>query len=76
MQKAWTDNAWEDYLYWQTEDKRTLKRINMILKDIDRQPFTGLGKPPPPFSLLTPVPPPVRRPGIFSVFLQIRQYRY
>lgn len=45
MQKAWTDNAWEDYLYWQTQDKRTLKRINMILKDIDRQPFTGLGKP-------------------------------
>lgn len=35
MQKAWTDSAWEDYLYWQTQDKRTLKRINMILKDID-----------------------------------------
>lgn len=47
MQKAWTDLAWEDYLYWQTQDKRTLKRINMILKDIDRQPFTGLGKPEP-----------------------------
>lgn len=47
MQKAWTDNAWEDYLHWQTQDKRTLKRINMILQDIDRQPFTGLGKPEP-----------------------------
>lgn len=47
MQKAWTDNAWEDYLYWQTQDKRTLRRINMILKDIDREPFTGLGKPEP-----------------------------
>lgn len=47
MQKAWTDNAWEDYLYWQTQDKRTLKRINVILKDIDREPFAGLGKPEP-----------------------------
>lgn len=45
MQKAWTDHAREDYLYWQMLDKKTLKRINMILKDIDREPFTGLGKP-------------------------------
>lgn len=47
MQKAWTDNAWEDYWYWQTLDKRTLKRIKIILKDIDRQPFIGQGKPEP-----------------------------
>ncbi len=47
MQKAWTDDAWEDYLYWQTQDKKTLKRINNILKDIDRQPFSGIGKPEP-----------------------------
>ena len=47
MQKAWTDDAWEDYLYWQTQDKKTLKRINKLLKDIDRSPFTGIGKPEP-----------------------------
>jgi toxin YoeB len=47
MQKAWTDDAWKDYLYWQTQDKKTLKRINNILKDIDRQPFVGIGKPEP-----------------------------
>jgi toxin YoeB len=47
MQKAWTDEAWEDYLYWQTQDKKTLRRINNILKDIDRQPFSGIGKPEP-----------------------------
>jgi len=45
MQKAWTDEAWEDYVYWQTQDKKTLKRINQILKDIDRNPFSGIGKP-------------------------------
>jgi len=33
MQKAWTDEAWEDYIYWQTQDKKTLKRINEILKE-------------------------------------------
>ena len=36
MNKAWQDDAWEDYLYWQTQDKKTLKRINLLLKDIDR----------------------------------------
>jgi toxin YoeB len=47
MQKAWTDDAWKDYLYWQNQDKKTLKRINSILKDIDREPFSGIGKPEP-----------------------------
>ncbi|MDR3224952.1 MAG: Txe/YoeB family addiction module toxin [Clostridiales Family XIII bacterium] len=47
MQKAWTDEAWEDYLYWQTQDKKTLRRINNILKDIDRSSFEGIGKPEP-----------------------------
>ena len=47
MQKAWTDEAWEDYVYWQAQDKKTLKRINQILKDIDRDPFSGIGKPEP-----------------------------
>jgi toxin-antitoxin system, toxin component, Txe/YoeB family len=45
MLKAWTDDAWAEYLYWQTQDKKTLKRINALLKDIDRQPFSGIGKP-------------------------------
>jgi len=40
-------NAWEDYLYWQTQDKKTLKRINQLIKDIDRNSYEGIGKPEP-----------------------------
>ncbi|GHV01577.1 Txe/YoeB family addiction module toxin [Clostridia bacterium] len=47
MKKVWHDRAWEDYLYWQTQDRKTLKRINALLKDMDRNPFVGLGKPEP-----------------------------
>ena len=47
MQKLWTDEAWEDYLYWQTQDKKTLKRINLLIKDIERNGNTGIGKPEP-----------------------------
>lgn len=45
MDKTWQDDAWEDYLYWQKEDKKMLKRINEILKDIDRNGYYGIGKP-------------------------------
>ena len=44
---AWTDEAWSDYLYWQTQDKKTLKRINKIIEEIKRTPFDGIGKPEP-----------------------------
>jgi len=44
---TWTDDAWSDYLYWQTQDKKTLKRINKIIEDIRRDPFDGIGKPEP-----------------------------
>ena len=44
---TWTDDAWSDYLYWQTQDKKTLKRINKIIEDIKRSPFDGIGKPEP-----------------------------
>jgi toxin YoeB len=44
---VWTDEAWKDYLYWQTQDKKTLKRINNLIEDTKRQPFMGLGKPEP-----------------------------
>lgn len=47
MNKIWFDEAWEDYLYWQTQDKKTLKRINALLKDIERSNFDGIGKPEP-----------------------------
>jgi len=47
MIKSWDDEAWEDYLYWQTQDKKTLKRINALLKDIERNGFVGIGKPEP-----------------------------
>ena len=39
--------GWEDYLYWQTHDKKTLRRINTLIKDIQRNPFEGIGKPEP-----------------------------
>lgn len=47
MNKLWTDDAWEDYLYWASQDRKTLKRINQLLKDIDRNGYTGIGKPEP-----------------------------
>ena len=47
MKLKWDGDAWNDYLYWQTQDKKTLKRINSILKDIMRNPFDGIGKPEP-----------------------------
>ncbi len=43
----WDLDAWEDYLYWQSQDKRILKRINQLVKDISRNPFDGIGKPEP-----------------------------
>ena len=42
-----TEDAWEDYLYWQTQDKKTLKRINQLLQDIERNGYNGIGKPEP-----------------------------
>lgn len=47
MMLAWATTAWEDYLYWQQTDRQTLKRINMLIKDIQRQPFVGIGDPEP-----------------------------
>ena len=47
MNKVWVEEAWEDYLYWQLQDKKMLKRINTLLKDIERNNFEGLGKPEP-----------------------------
>lgn len=45
---AWTPQGWEDYLYWQTQDRKTLKRINTLIEDILRDdPFEGIGKPEP-----------------------------
>ena len=44
---SWTDESWQDYLYWQTQDKRTLKRINKLITDVKRSPFEGIGKPEP-----------------------------
>lgn len=44
---SWADRAWEDYLYWQQTDRKTLTRINALIKDIQRQPFEGIGDPEP-----------------------------
>jgi toxin YoeB len=45
MNKVWTDDAWEDYVYWQRQDKKTLKRINQLIQDVDRNGNNGIGKP-------------------------------
>lgn len=42
-----TDESWSDYVYWQSQDKRTLKRINTLIKETLREPFAGIGKPEP-----------------------------
>ena len=47
MRLLWEDRAWDDYLYWQAQDKKTLKRINALISDIKRTPFEGRGKPEP-----------------------------
>ncbi len=47
MKLLWEDRAWDDYLYWQGQDKKTLKRINKLIKNICRNPFEGIGKPEP-----------------------------
>ncbi|OBT13874.1 addiction module protein [Vibrio sp. UCD-FRSSP16_10] len=44
---SWTDDACAGYLYWQTQDKKTLKRINKLINDVKRSPFDGIGKPEP-----------------------------
>lgn len=47
MELVWQTNAWEDYLYWQEQDKKVLQRINELIKDTLRSPFKGIGKPEP-----------------------------
>ena len=47
MKKIWFSKAWDDYLYWQLENKQILRRINQLVKDIERNPFRGIGKPEP-----------------------------
>ena len=48
MNKLWSDRAWDDYLYWQMQDKKTLKRVNELVKDIERNGLSkGIGKPEP-----------------------------
>ena len=47
MRLLWDDRAWKEYLYWQTQDKKTLKKINGLIKDIQRGRYDGVGKPEP-----------------------------
>ncbi|MFV0573977.1 MAG: Txe/YoeB family addiction module toxin [Vibrio sp.] len=47
MKLTFSTHAWEDYLYWQATDKKVLKRINLLMKDIQREPYEGIGKPEP-----------------------------
>jgi toxin YoeB len=44
---SWTDESWKDYLYWQSQDRKTLKRINKLIEETKRTPFEGIGKPEP-----------------------------
>jgi toxin YoeB len=45
MRLLWEERAWEEYCYWQTQDKKVLKRINALIKDVQRNTFEGIGKP-------------------------------
>jgi toxin YoeB len=47
MTKSWHDKAWDDYLYWQAQDRKTIKRVNELVKDIERNGYKGIGKPEP-----------------------------
>lgn len=47
MKLIFSENAWEEYLYWQSVDKKISKRINMLIRDIQRMPYEGIGKPEP-----------------------------
>lgn len=47
MNLIWSTYAWEDYLFWQQNDKKTVKKINDLIKDIQRNPFVGIGSPEP-----------------------------
>ena len=47
MKTIWFEEAWDDYVWWQTQDKKTIKRINELVKDIRRNGYTGIGKPEP-----------------------------
>ena len=47
MNLVFATNAWEDYIYWQQNDKKILKRINLLIKEIKREPFKGIGEPEP-----------------------------
>jgi len=47
MKLKWDEEAWSDYQYWQTQDKKTLKKINALINDAMRNPFEGIGKPEP-----------------------------
>ncbi|MDK4237215.1 Txe/YoeB family addiction module toxin [Corynebacterium pseudodiphtheriticum] len=47
MKLVWTESAWEDYTWWQTEDRKVLKRINRLIKEIQRNGNSGIGKPEP-----------------------------
>lgn len=47
MKLIFAEQAWQDYLYWQATDRRQIRRINMLINEIMRQPFTGIGKPEP-----------------------------
>jgi toxin YoeB len=47
MKKVWDDSAWDDYLYWQKTDKKMLNKVNELIKNCERTPSSGLGKPEP-----------------------------
>lgn len=45
MKLIFSEQAWEEYLYWQKQDRKTLERINQLIREIEREPFSGIGKP-------------------------------
>ena len=71
MKKLWEDDAWAEYLEWQTKDKSVLKKINILIKDIDRNGYECTGKPEPLTGDLadTGVFVQIRKTGLFSKYM-------
>ena len=68
----WDIDAWDDYIYWQSQDKKILRRINNLIKDIRRNPFEGIGKVEPLKENLTGLAELMRRTGLYTQLKKIK----
>jgi hypothetical protein len=80
MKKLWTDRAWNEYILWQEQDKKTLRKLNKLINEIERSPYNGIGKPnsKKAYSRIKTEPPTTKTPcrtnrcGVFSFPARVR----